>query len=344
MNMFLSRLTKHYRPAALFLLALASTVSSQEASKPDDPAKQHAAKSQSESVAASLLSHDNAPGRPSSTELKASNFVGSEACKTCHEKEFKSHQSSPHWKMSLLRVSTSKPTAEAAGCETCHGPGKDHVQSGGEPHTLVSLKMTGLEASKQCLTCHQLDEEHSNFLRSEHLKNNVGCLDCHSMHQPKLQESLLKSSQPQLCYGCHLETKPEFAKPFHHRVNEGLVKCSDCHNPHGGFLQASQLRSSTAQDAVCLKCHAEKAGPFVFEHPPVKTEGCVACHMPHGSANARLLKRANVNLVCLECHTMTAGFSAPGTPSFHNLAGRYHNCLGCHTNIHGSNSSAAFFK
>ena len=49
--------------------------------------------------------------------------------------------------------------------------------------------------------------------------------------------------------------------------------------------ETRQLRATAAQDVACIKCHSEKAGPFVHEHPPVKTEGCVSCHTPHGSAN-----------------------------------------------------------
>jgi len=44
-------------------------------------------------------------------------------------------------------------------------------------------------------------------------------------------------------------------------------------------------------EETCLRCHADKRGPFVFEHPPVKVEGCEGCHVPHGSMNARLLTR-----------------------------------------------------
>ena len=101
----------------------------------------------------------------------------------------------------------------------------------------------------------------------------------------------MKEKQPLLCYTCHLETKQQFNRTFHHRVNEGLVQCSDCHNPHGGFLNR-QLRATASQDAVCFKCHTEKAGPFVYEHPPVKIEGCASCHIPHGSSNPRYCRSA----------------------------------------------------
>ena len=74
---------------------------------------------------------------------------------------------------------------------------------------------------------------------------------------------------------------------------------------------------------MCVKCHTETAGPFVFEHPPVKTEGCVSCHLPHGGYNARLLTKSNVNTLCLQCHTVNDNFTAPGIPSFHNQAVQY---------------------
>ena len=267
-------------------------------------------------------------------------YSGSDECKSCHEEEYKSFRTSPHFQTTL----DARRGPAWQGCEACHGPGKEHIESGGEVSKIFSFsRVKSEEASRQCLDCHQLGEEHSNFVRSEHQKQGVGCIDCHSPHHPKTTERLLKAEQPQLCYGCHLEAKGEFIKPFHHRVNEGLVKCSDCHNPHGGFL-TKQLRSTSAQDAVCFKCHAEKAGPFVFEHVPVKTEGCVSCHTPHGSSNPRLLKRANVNLLCLECHTLTVDSPVPGVPSFHNQAQKYQACTMCHMNIHGSNFSEVFFK
>lgn len=269
-----------------------------------------------------------------------SQYVGSDECKACHEDQFKTYRTSPHFQTTL----DTRRGPAWQGCEACHGPGKEHIESGGEVSKIFSFtRVKSEEASRQCLDCHQLGEEHSNFVRSEHQKQGIGCIDCHSAHHPQTTERLLKATQPQLCYGCHLEAKAEFIKPFHHRVNEGLVKCSDCHNPHGGFL-TKQLRATIAQDAVCFKCHAEKAGPFVFEHVPVKTEGCVSCHTPHGSSNPRLLKRANVNLLCLECHTLTVDSPVPGVPSFHNQAQKYQACTMCHMNIHGSNFSEVFFK
>jgi DmsE family decaheme c-type cytochrome len=268
-----------------------------------------------------------------------SQYVGAETCKSCHEAETKSYDKGPHWKTALDKH--HGPQWE--GCEACHGPGKAHAESADPDKILRLTSMSREESSKRCLGCHEFGQEHANFLRSEHLKNNVGCVDCHSIHAPKVEARLLRASQPQLCYSCHLDVKPEFSKPFHHRVNEGLITCANCHNPHGGFL-THQLRSTNAQDQLCFNCHTDKAGPFAFEHLVVKTEGCVACHSPHGSSNPRLLRRSNVNLLCLECHTFSVDTTAPGIPSFHNQAQKYQACTMCHVAIHGSNSDHDFFK
>ena len=69
------------------------------------------------------------------------------------------------------------------------------------------------------------------------------------------------------------------------------------------------------------------AAPDSSLNAPVKTEGCVICHTPHGSTNPRLLKRSQVNLLCLECHTFTLDTGAPALsltgqpPAFTNSNG-----------------------
>jgi DmsE family decaheme c-type cytochrome len=271
-------------------------------------------------------------------------YVGAETCKTCHEDMpvkdfFKNYEASPHYITTL----DTKKGPEWHGCEACHGPGKEHVEGGGDKTKIFTFKgASAQEISARCLDCHQYGAEHGNFARSQHMVNGVACTDCHDPHHAKESQYLLKEKQPQLCYGCHLETKQQFSRTFHHKVNEGLVKCTDCHNQHGGFL-TRQLRATATEDTVCFKCHSDKAGPFVYQHHAL-VEGCVACHTPHGSSNPRLLKRSQVNLLCLECHSFTVDPNGPATPTFHNQAQKYQACTMCHTQIHGSNFDKDFFK
>jgi DmsE family decaheme c-type cytochrome len=129
--------------------------------------------------------------------------------------------------------------------------------------------------------------------------------------------------------------------PFHHKVNEGAVACSDCHDAHGTF-GVSNLKSTADQNAICTKCHSEKRGPFVYEHAAVKGEGCLACHTPHGSANARLLNTPTIDVLCAQCHSMVA------TNKIHNFTWSQSSdvspCVNCHTMVHGSNLDPAFLR
>jgi predicted CXXCH cytochrome family protein len=161
-----------------------------------------------------------------------------------------------------------------------------------------------------------------------------------SMEIPGQNPNLLKAPQPQLCFSCHSDVKPAFSQPFHHKVNEGLIKCSDCHDVHGTFGN-NQLRSTADQNMICTKCHTEVRGPFVFEHAAVKAEGCLACHSPHGSQNARLLNVPNINQLCNQCHSPVAAGTVHGINAG---SAEVQSCIGCHTMIHGSNINPAFIR
>ena len=293
---------------------------------------------------------------------KSEDYVGSETCKDCHEDQFKAFSHTSH--AQLIKIGSWKN--KVTGCESCHGPGKAHIAEG-DPKKIISFKgMAPKDISESCLTCHAGKEEHNNFRRGEHWRNDVSCVDCHSAHTMRTGKNLassnvfvgpgnaekpafsavklLKLDQPQLCLGCHSEVKHQFNMPFHHKVLEGAMKCTDCHNPHGGF-ELKQTRLATGADAACIKCHADKQGPFVYEHAPVKTEGCVACHTPHGSANPRLLTTSRVGQLCLTCHSVAhdVGAVEPAGPQ-HNQNAQYANCTNCHVKIHGSRSSPVFFR
>ena len=282
-----------------------------------------------------------AAGKPAAGQAKDagdSDFVGSDACAACHEEVAKGFSENPHTRMALMHGKSG------VTCENCHGAGKAHVDGGGDVGKIFNpAKGTAKEVDARCLSCHQ--GQHANFERSGHGEANVSCVGCHSIHAGQDPERLLKIAQPVLCFQCHTDIKPQFSMPFHHKVEEGLIQCSDCHDPHGTFGRKG-LKSAAQQDAVCTKCHAETAGPFVYEHDVVKTEGCTACHTPHGGPNPRLLNRANVNTICLQCHSPSPNFTTAPAPTgpAHNQAVQYQSCTICHTDIHGSNTHSHFMK
>lgn len=290
-------------------------------------------------------------------QTDTTNLKGVEACAHCHKSAVEqvgrtAHADTPqlHAAGALAKVSND------TNCDGCHGSSKAHADAeldaerkdskDPEAKKLIfdfdAKTTTPLMINKQCLGCHASGTVHLNSANSFHRQNDVSCTNCHSAHHAGTREKLLVKAQPDLCYTCHLQQKSQFNMPFRHRVNEGFMQCTDCHDQHGtgGFWQSSngltrQVKTSASGDFVCFKCHSEKQGPFVFEHTVVKTEGCAACHIPHGGANAHMLKYSNVSLLCLSCHTASAFGHAPLMDPA--MATNQNACVLCHTQIHGSN-------
>ena len=284
----------------------------------------------------------------------AGGYVGSEACKTCHADVWSKFYKNPHYKS----IASGKESPEKTGCESCHGPGGKHVEARGGKATIIAFsELAPKQILDNCLRCHSQTLSRANIRRSTHTQNDVACTSCHSIHKSPVPKFLLAKTQTELCYTCHADVRSQFSMPFKHRVNEGFMNCTDCHNPHGAFQptwrtaeRPRMVDQAVANEEPCLKCHAEKRGPFVFEHPPVRVEGCEACHYPHGSTNSRLLRRPVVFTMCLECHNGAGKFGRTGTgepipAGFHDVRSpRFQNCTNCHVRIHGSNADAFFLR
>jgi len=266
-------------------------------------------------------------------------YVGSDTCKTCHEEIFNNLQKTPHF---AIETGARRGWAQKS-CESCHGPGSKHAESASADDIRNPAKLPAAEVDRTCLTCHLNQKTPGGRIASGHAKDQVGCTTCHSIHGEggaKLVEHA-KAAINARCSTCHLSQAASFNKPYKHRLPEGAMSCVDCHNPHASF-SADSVRTSFGNEPGCLQCHSDKRGPFVFEHAPVRLEGCTACHEPHGSANPRMLIRHEQRLVCLECHSnlpIASGNTKIGgvPPAFHDLrSSRFQNCTVCHIKVHGS--------
>jgi DmsE family decaheme c-type cytochrome len=268
---------------------------------------------------------------PPSPQTPSQQRAGSEMCAVCHEDISLSFARNPH------RAITKTQGGKWAGseCETCHGPGASHAESA-DASLIVSFKTASADRANQaCLDCHRGAETQRGRLFGAHYQNSLACTSCHNIHAAEARP-LLTAESTELCSSCHLSARAAFRRPFTHKLEQKAIDCVDCHNPHGGPPPASQTRFA-ANDAGCLKCHADKRGPFPFEHAPVKLEACSTCHEPHGSANPRMMTRRDVSQLCLECHTSTMQTLGGPPTGFHDLrSARFRNCTICHTKVHGS--------
>ena len=275
-------------------------------------------------------------------------YATSSACAACHDDLSKKFLRNPHQALEVLPKSEWKDQA----CESCHGPGKAHIDAGDGSQIFSFSKEPMNDTNNRCRSCHGKHPQLAAMPNSMHGKNQLACTECHSIHEAKHPVHLLSKAPTELCSSCHYEIFASFGKPFSHHLRENAVNCVDCHLPHQGFgikpkmVSNVQLQHAQGNEAACLKCHTNIRGPFVFEHFPVRTEGCMSCHEPHGSINPKMLIRNQVQFLCLECHSLTPNVTtASQPPSFHDLRSpRYQQCTTCHMKIHGSNVSSTFLR
>ena len=285
----------------------------------------------------------------------AQTYVGSQVCRPCHPDVWLNFYKNPHFKS----IASGKESPERTGCESCHGPASEHLASHGGKTTIphaFSL-MSSSQVMQDCLTCHSKDVGKANIRRSAHTSADVVCSRCHSIHKPQTASFLLASTERNLCYQCHPAVRAQFEMPSKHRVNEGIINCTDCHNPHGTMaatwrtgIRPRMVAQAPTNEEPCLNCHEDKRGPFLFEHAPLRVDGCEGCHVPHGSMNSKLLNRPVVYTLCLECHNGagTFGVAKSGVmlqSGAHNMLDpRFRNCTLCHVQIHGSDADANFLR
>jgi DmsE family decaheme c-type cytochrome len=262
-------------------------------------------------------------------------YAGDAACLDCHADLADPYAKTIHAR--VLNEKVARVPAHANGCEACHGPGLAHVEAGGGKGSgaLLSFRAESAEAIERendaCLGCHA-KAGRLHWSGSVHESRDVACTSCHVvMKNLSEQHQLARRSEGELCASCHLIQRAQMHRNAHMPVREGAMSCSSCHQPHGSVSPAL-MRQDTVNDN-CYSCHAEKRGPFLWEHAPVN-ESCLNCHEPHGSTRPGMLKLSQPRL-CQQCHVASRHPSEARLPQNRFVIGQ--GCLNCHSNIHGSN-------
>ena len=188
----------------------------------------------------------------------ANNPGSQDFCYTCHTVNETGHElSAPSgWH-------TVQDTAyHDVQCESCHGPGADHVEvpdAGNEPLASIAAST---DATDGCAECH--NGAHHPFVdewsQSKHATPQAevisrpaaeaaSCIPCHTA-QGALQ-----------AWGVNVEyVEKNAAIPDH----EGIT-CAVCHDPHGSAGNEGQLRFPidipSEDQNLCVKCHHKRAEP-----------------------------------------------------------------------------------
>ena len=83
------------------------------------------------------------------------------------------------------------------GCESCHGPGSEHLNSNGDIEKIFRFKGAAPgEVNSRCDVCHAAFEK-------GHGHQKINCLSCHSVHHASEAKAILLKPTPELCTDCH---------------------------------------------------------------------------------------------------------------------------------------------
>lgn len=269
---------------------------------------------------------------------------GADTCYRCHDED------SEFPVLDIFRTAHGAPTdqrgpfgSEQLQCEACHGPGEAHskrVRRGQERPKMLNFGAAEITPSERqnevCSGCHEKALA-GGWHGGSHESDGLVCADCHQVHvthDPVMDDN----REAEVCFNCHKQQRADSFKASTHPIRFGQMTCSGCHAPHDSDTEGSLIGNNLNE--TCYECHAEKRGPFIWEHAPVP-EDCSLCHNAHGSNHPALLTR-RAPLLCQQCHAQdghpsvahtASGLSRPGGSSFLQVG----SCANCHTQVHGSN-------
>ena len=179
-------------------------------------------------------------------EIPGAHYVGNQACMDCHADIVREFPASPHARVHFESAAMVGET----GCESCHGPGSKHIESGGNAKFIIN---PGNDPTS-CFQCH-LDVQAEFNLPQHHpvIEGHMSCVSCHDPHGGDIFKpggGLAMGRQNESCADCHREQ----TRPFvfeHEALREG---CTVCHSPHGSINQKMLVESDPN---LCLRCHAQ---------------------------------------------------------------------------------------
>ena len=208
--------------------------------------------------------------------------VSRSRCGSCHQ---------PHGSETsgMLVGSEVHPPFADGSCESCHRRPRG-----------TKLRLS-IEGARLCFACHS-DLEDDFGRGSVHTPVRDGrCVECHQPHMAA-EKSLLRASEPELCFPCHRSVEALVTGEGAHPA--AAESCATCHDPHKSS-ESYQLTDS--MPGLCLMCH-DPNGDLTAVHlgADLATVNCVECHDPHGSPSRPLLATGSVHApfedTCAGCH------------------------------------------
>ena len=173
-------------------------------------------------LSASSAGPGHEPSKPAIQEPDP--YVGNQMCVRCHESVQQSLTAMPHG-------SGDAPEIVENGCQSCHGPGRGHVQSPDNTNLQPSVeRMTFDQQNQLCSSCHG----DMPAFDATHEVAKISCSGCHLFHEPQPDLGVMRW-QPN-CLSCHAGSQAldELHEYDLAEMATGAISCRSCHQlAHG---------------------------------------------------------------------------------------------------------------
>ncbi len=184
------------------------------------------------------------------------------------------------------------------GCEKCHGPGSNHLNSGGKGKRIIAPdKLTAGRLAMICGTCHIRGENHTAFAGGAALAaDGSGNYETFRPGMPPAQffgasDDTGKNIAPFGTLEIESLTENGYLAPVNFETN---AESSWIDKLFGAAFNHSKKNQQHYQDLV---------RSVKFRNPETLLT-CISCHDPHGSAYRHMVSySADNNAVCLPCHS-----------------------------------------
>ncbi len=248
-------------------------------------------------------------------------FPTSNTCDGCHFTGYMSRQ---------------KRVEPAIACESCHGPGSEHVKN--PKHSLVykASSVDPVRATEVCLQCHmrnrdkRLEKMSIEELWMKAKDYPFGYEPGRPLIEYKLVAPFIFGKETKEFWpnGAAKKNRTQGNEFVRDAMYQHGITCINCHDPH----QLTNTAQKSEGNAVCMKCHSfgSVIGPHqsslqahTHHKPTSKGSLCIECHMPKTG------RHTGKSPLTVRSHMFR--FVSPAETKFFKMPPQTNACFACHS-------------